>query len=155
MADITQASSGTHIEAIRQLFLEYAQSLGFSLCFQSFEQELASLPGMYAPPAGRLTIAEGRNGPTGCVGLHPLEDNLCEMKRLYVRPAYRGAGLGRLLALRAIAQGRAIGYRGLRLDTVPSVMGRAVELYRKLGFREIAPYRNNPIDGAIYLEIDL
>src|SRR3954470_6312049 len=152
---LVPAETPEQIAAIRELFLEYAQSLGFSLCFQSFDAELAQLPGMYAPPEGRLLLAETRSSHAGCVGLHALEAGTCEMKRLYVRPAFRGDGVGRLLARRCISEARAAGYKRMRLDTVPSVMGRAVELYRKLGFREIPAYRENPIAGAIYMELEL
>src|SRR6266404_716078 len=153
---LVQAETPEHIATVRELFLEYAQSLGFSLCFQSFDQELAQLPGTYGPPAGRLLLAEARGQAAGCVALHPLDEtDMCEMKRLYVRPAFRGDGVGRVVTERVIAEARKIGYRCMRLDTVPPVMGRAVELYRKLGFREIPPYRKNPVAGAIFLELAL
>ena len=152
---ITQAQSPPQIAQVRELFLEYAQSLGFSLCFQSFDQELAGLPGDYAPPDGRLLIMEYERQPAGCVALHKLEAGVCEMKRLYVRSASRGKSLGRMLAERVISEARAIGYDRLRLDTVEPVMKNAVALYRLLGFREIAPYRTNPIAGALYMELDL
>ena len=140
---------------MRILFNEYAESLGFSLCFQSFEVELAQLPWEYAPPAGRLLLARSGAAAAGCVAMHKLENGTCEMKRLYVRPQFRGTGLGRRLAEEIIAQAREIGYVRMRLDTVVSVMGRAVELYRALGFREIAPYRDNPIPSALYMELEL
>jgi ribosomal protein S18 acetylase RimI-like enzyme len=152
---ITQAQSPARIAQVRELFLEYAQSLGFSLCFQSFDQELAGLPGDYAPPDGRLLFMEYEGQPAGCIALHKLEPRICEMKRLYVRPAFRGKGLGRVLAERILNDARAIGYHRLRLDTVEPVMKNAVALYRLLGFREIAPYRANPIAGALYMELDL
>jgi len=152
---ITQTESPAQITQIRELFLEYAQSLGFSLCFQSFDQELAGLPGDYAPPDGRLLLMEYEGQPAGCVALHKLEAGICEMKRLYVRPAFRGKGLGRVLAERILIDARAIGYHRLRLDTVEPVMKNAVAMYRLLGFREIAPYRANPIAGALYMELDL
>ena len=152
---ITQAQSPPQITQIRELFLEYAQSLGFSLCFQSFDQELTGLPGDYAPPDGRLLLMEYEGQPAGCVALHKLEAGSCEMKRLYIRSAFRGKGLGRVLAERVINEARAIGYHRLRLDTVEPVMKNAVALYRLLGFREIAPYRTNPIAGALYMELDL
>jgi len=151
----TQAESASQIAAIRELFLEYAQSLGFSLCFQSFDQELASLPGDYAPPNGRLLLAISKGNPAGCVALHKLEQDICEMKRLYVRSQYRGKGLGRQLAERVIAEARQLGYKKLRLDTVEPVMKTAVAMYRQLGFREIPPYRPNPIKGALYMELQL
>jgi len=144
-----------HIAQARELFLEYAESLGFSLCFQSFDQELAGLPGDYAPPHGRLLIAEYRGQLAGCIALHKLESGICEMKRLYLRPQFRGKGLGRVLAETVIAEARAIGYRRMRLDTVEPVMPNAVAMYRRLGFVEIEPYRANPIDGALYMELGL
>jgi ribosomal protein S18 acetylase RimI-like enzyme len=150
-----QAESPEQIASIRELFLEYAQSLGFSLCFQSFDQELAGLPGDYAPPEGRLLLATGAGQPAGCVALHKLDDEICEMKRLYVRPKFRGKGLGKALAERVIVEAREIGYRKLRLDTVEPMMQMAVAMYRQLGFREIAPYRSNPIEGALYMELQL
>jgi putative acetyltransferase len=152
---LSQAQSPTQIAQARELFLEYADSLGFSLCFQGFEQELAALPGDYAPPDGRLLIAEYRSALAGCVALHKLEAGICEMKRLYLRPQLRGRGVGRALAETVIAEARAIGYRKMRLDTVEPVMPNAVALYRRLGFAEIEPYRANPIAGALYMELDL
>src|SRR5579859_3929151 len=113
--DFKTAESPHHIAQVRELFLEYANSLGFSLCFQSFDQELASLPGDYASPAGRLILATGNRHPAGCVALHQLEPDICEMKRLYVRPQFRGKGLGRELAEKIIAAARQIGYKKLRL----------------------------------------
>ena len=149
------AESPPDMVSIRELFLEYANSLGFSLCFQSFDQELASLPGDYRQPQGRLLLATREGVAAGCVALHPLEDGICEMKRLYVRPQFRGQGLGKLLAQQIIAEARAIGYKQLRLDTVEPMMREAVAMYRKMGFREIAPYRRNPIEGALYMELTL
>lgn len=153
--DIRHAESAPQIDAVRELFLEYAKSLSFNLCFQSFNKELAGLPGDYSPPDGRLLIATNGTGPAGCVALHKIENEICEMKRLYVRPQSRGRGLGKILAQRIIAVAREIGYRKLRLDTVESDMGTAIAMYRKLGFREIAPYRVNPIAGALYMELQL
>jgi ribosomal protein S18 acetylase RimI-like enzyme len=152
---VFQAESPPQIAQARELFLEYAQSLGFSLCFQNFDQELAGLPGDYAPPQGRLLLAECQGQLAGCVALHPLEPGVCEMKRLYLRPQFRGQGLGRALAERIIAEARQIGYRCMRLDTVGPVMKDAVAMYRKLGFKEVAPYRANPIAGAMYMELEL
>jgi putative acetyltransferase len=153
--DVHQAESPEQTAAIRELFLEYAQSLGFSLCFQSFDKELAGLPGDYAPPEGSLLLATREGTPAGCVALHRLEPGICEMKRLYVRPQFRGKGLGRALAERIIADARQIGYKRLRLDTVEPMMRAAVAMYRQLGFCEIAPYRQNPIAGALYMELEL
>jgi ribosomal protein S18 acetylase RimI-like enzyme len=152
---VCQAESGEQIAAVRELFLEYAQSLGFSLCFQSFDKEFAGLPGEYVPPDGGLLLATHEGAPAGCVALHKLEAGICEMKRLYVRPQFRGKGLGRGLAERVIADARQIGYNRLRLDTVEPMMRAAVAMYRQLGFREIAPYRGNPIEGALYMELQL
>jgi ribosomal protein S18 acetylase RimI-like enzyme len=151
----SQAESAVQIAQVRELFLEYAQSLGFSLCFQGFDQELAGLPGDYAPPYGRLLLAEYENMPAGCVALHKLEPQICEMKRLYLRPQFRGKGLGRMLAQAIIRDARDIGYKRMRLDTVEPVMQNAVGLYRLLGFKETAPYRENPIAGAMYMELEL
>lgn len=152
---IFQASTPIHVEQARELFLEYANSLGFSLCFQSFDQELAGLPGDYAPPGGRLLLAEYEGKLAGCVALHRLSDDVCEMKRLYLRPAFRGKRLGRVLTDEILRQAREIGYRRLRLDTVEPVMKDAVAMYRRLGFREITPYRENPMAGTLYMELDL
>ena len=151
----TQAESAAQIAQVRELFLEYAQSLGFSLCFQNFDRELASLPGDYAPPEGRLLLAEYEGQLAGCVALHQLEPGICEMKRLYLRPTVRGKGLGHALADHIITEARQIGYQRIRLDTVEPLMKDAVAMYRKLGFREIAPYRANPIAGALYMELQL
>jgi ribosomal protein S18 acetylase RimI-like enzyme len=153
--DFTTAQSSQELAPIRELFLEYASSLGFSLCFQSFDQELASLPGEYAPPEGRLILATSNGQPSGCAALHKLDQEICEMKRLYVRPRYRGRGLGRELAEKIIAAALQIGYKKLRLDTVEPKMQTAVAMYRQLGFREIPPYRSNPIEGALYMELEL
>ena len=149
------AGPGAQLEAVRALFLDYARSLGFSLCFQGFDEELRTLPGMYAPPRGRLLLAMEGDAPAGCVGLHEWDAQIAEMKRLYVRPAFRGRGLGRILTDAALADARALGYRSIRLDTIPTLMQPAIALYRELGFREIPPYRDNPIPGALYLELHL
>lgn len=153
--EIVPARSSAQISQVRELFLEYAQSLGFSLCFQNFDQELAGLPGDYAPPDGRLLLAEHEGRPAGCVALHKLGPEICEMKRLYLRPAFRGKGLGRTLAERVIAEARSIGYKKIRLDTVGPVMKDAVAMYRVFGFKEIPPYRPNPMQGTIYMELEL
>jgi putative acetyltransferase len=150
-----QAESPAQLAQARELFLEYAESLGFSLCFQNFDQELANLPGGYAPPEGRLLLAEFEGQVAGCVALHKLEPGVCEMKRLYLRPHFRGKGLGRALADHLITEARRIGYRRMRLDTVEPVMKDAVAMYRKLGFKQIAPYCPNPMSGVIYMELQL
>jgi putative acetyltransferase len=152
---VLQAVTPVQIAQARELFLEYAESLGFSLCFQNFDQELAELLGDYAPPGGRLLLAEFDNELAGCVALHKFDGDICEMKRLYLRPKFRGQGLGRVLAEAIIAEARQIGYLRMRLDTVGPVMKDAVAMYRKLGFREIAPYRANPMAGTLYFELTL
>jgi ribosomal protein S18 acetylase RimI-like enzyme len=153
--ELIQAALPAHVDQARELFLEYAGTLGFSLCFQSFDEELKSLPGAYAAPSGRLLLAHIAGEPAGCVALRKLEEGICEMKRLYVRPAFRGKNLGRILVDRLISEARAIGYQRMRLDTIGSSMQKAIALYREIGFREIAPYRSNPIEGALYLELQL
>jgi putative acetyltransferase len=141
---------------VRALFQEYAASLGFDLGFQDFQRELQGLPGEYAPPAGRLLLALVARQPAGCVGLRrrPLAGNACEMKRLYVRREHRGSGLGRALVEAVVSEARAAGYERLRLDTVPQ-MREARVLYASFGFREIEPYRFNPIVGTAFMELDL
>jgi putative acetyltransferase len=150
-----QAVSPLQIAEARELFLEYEKSLGFSLCFQNFDKELAGLPGDYAPPGGRLLLAEYEGRTAGCVALHKLSQDICEMKRLYLRPAFRGKGLGGALADRIIAEARTIGYKCMRLDTVGPVMKDAVAMYRKIGFVEIEPYCDNPMPGTLYMELTL
>ena len=152
---ISHALSADGIARARELFLEYAQSLGFSLCFQSFDKELAGLPGDYAYPNGRLLLAECDNRLAGCGALHPLGPGICEMKRLYVRPEFRGKGVGRALADRILSEAREIGYERIRLDTVEPKMKDAVAMYRRMGFREIPPYCVNPMEGTLYMELEL
>ena len=147
------AESPVQISQARELFLEYAKSLGFSLCFQNFDQELADLPGQYVPPEGRLLLAECDGQLAGCIALHKLSDGICEMKRLYLRPQFRGRGLGRVLVDRIMGEARQIGYERMRLDTVEPVMKDAVAMYRKIGFRETAPYCTNPMPGTLYMEL--
>jgi len=153
---IRLAAGAEDIAEIRQLLREYEAWLGTDLCFQDFEAELAGLPGSYAPPSGRLLIAMAAAGSraAGCVALRPFDDSVCEMKRLFVRADFRGTGLGRRLALAIIDEARAIGYRKMRLDTLPQ-QREAHQLYASLGFREIEPYRPNPIAGSLFLELDL
>src|ERR1035437_1890890 len=143
-------ASFTDLDEIRAMLREYAAWLEVDLCFQNFEQELAGLPGDYAPPRGRLSIAEG----AGCVALRPIDDETCEMKRLYVRPEYRGTGLGRRLIVAIIEEARGIGYARMRLDTMPK-MDSAQRLYASLGIREIEACRYNPEPGARFLEATL
>lgn len=155
MATIVEAHGPAHLPAVRDLFREYAASLPFSLCFQGFEQELETLPGRYAPPSGRLLLAFDGDRPTGCVAVRELgPGSICEMKRLYVRPAARRTGLGRLLASRIIDEARAIGYERMRLDTSHDMIA-AQALYESLGFRRIERYNDDPIDGTIWMELRL
>jgi ribosomal protein S18 acetylase RimI-like enzyme len=154
MATIREAEGRDDVAAIRLLFEEYAQSLGVDLSFQGFGEELASLPGAYSPPGGRLLLAADQARAVGCVGVRPLADGLCEMKRLYVRPDARKRGVARQLAEAAIAFGKTANYRAMRLDTLPT-MAAAQELYRQLGFREVAPYRYNPVPGTAFMELAL
>jgi len=148
-----QASSPVEIDQARELFREYEAWLNLDLCFQNFEKELAELPGAYAPPGGRLLLALDDNELAGCVALRRLNDNVCEMKRLFLRPQFQGRGLGRELAERIIEEGRAIGYQKMRLDTLSEQMGSAIRVYRALGFQEIAPYYKNPVPGALFMEL--
>src|ERR1700730_12274272 len=152
---MTQVEPPAQIEQARELFLEYAQSLGFSLCFQNFDQELASLPGDYAPPDGRLLLAIEADQIAGCVALRKIDESTCEMKRLFLRSACRGKGLGRKLAEAIIAEARQLGYQRMRLDTLPGKMDQAIELNRSLGFHEIASYYHNPVGGATFMELAL
>ena len=152
--DIVPATSADQIVTARRLFKEYEASLGIELSFQGFAQEVAGLPGAYAPPAGRLFLAADGAESAGCVALRPLGGGICEMKRLYLRPTARGARLGRRLAETVILEARAIGYARMRLDTLPS-MKEAFALYQSLGFREIAPYCENPIAGTRFMELSL
>ena len=154
MVQIVPAHAGKSLEWIRELWLEYAASLGIDLSFQNFDQELAQLPGDYAPPDGRLLVAYMDEAVAGCGALHRIESDVCEMKRLYVRPAFRGKGIGRMLAAALIGAAREIGYAQMRLDTLPS-MREAAALYRSLGFRETAPYRYNPVPGTLFMELAL
>ena len=151
--DVIQATLPEHIEQARSLFLEYGRSLGFSLCFQSFDEELKTLPGAYGPPSGRLLLARCADHAAGCIALRKLEAGICEMKRLYVRPGDRGRGLGRMLVERLIAEARVIGYERMRLDTIESAMKDAIALYRRMGFKEIAPYSAIPIESALWMEL--
>jgi len=152
---IFQATTDEHINAARTLFEEYAASLGFSLCFQNFDQELANLPGDYAPPSGRLLLAIEDDQLAGCIALRKLERGACEMKRLFVRPAHRATGLGRFLAASIIDEASKLGYTHMRLDTIPGKMDKAIALYQSIGFVEIEPYCKNPVEGAKFMELKL
>ena len=161
MSPITiEPADRDHMEDVRALFLEYAANLGISLCFQGFDQELAGLPGKYAPPGGCILLAmaadmDGNQAIAGCVAVRPLDEpGVCEMKRLYVRPRFRGQKAGLVLAEAAVGRARNMGYRAVRLDTLPS-MERAVGLYERLGFKDIEAYCHNPHPGARYMELDL
>jgi len=142
------------LRTIRALFREYEAELGIDLSFQGFEQEVATLPGDYATPRGALLVAEVDGAIAGCVALRPLDAEVCEMKRMYARPAFRGRGVGRALAAAIIAEARRIGYARMRLDTLP-VMTEAQALYQRLGFADIPPYRGYPVRGTRYMELAL
>ena len=155
MKHIFQATSDEHIEHARTLFKEYQTGLGISLCFQNFDHELKSLPGDYAPPDGRLLLAtEDDDEVAGCIAMRKLDRGVCEMKRLFVRPAYRSTGLGRVLVSSIIDEARKLGYTHMRLDTLPGRMDKAIALYRSIGFVEIEPYYTS-VEGAKFMELDL
>ena len=154
MLRLIEAHGAQHVGQARKLFKEYAASLGVDLCFQNFEGELARLPGDYAPPGGRLLIAMDHATAAGCVALRKIDDEICEMKRLYVRPEFRGKGVGRLLVNAILSEARASGYERMRLDTLPE-MKEAIALYQTLGFHPTVAYRHNPIPGALFLELNL
>ena len=151
---IGEARGPADIAGCRVLFEEYQRGLGVDLCFQDFARELATLPGDYAPPRGRLLIARDGAEPVGCVALRPLGAVECEMKRMYVRPSHRGSGLGRALAERIVAEARSIGYRRIKLDTLPR-LAAAIALYESMGFAEAARYNDNPVEGVRYFALDL
>ena len=152
--EIRNAELPRELAAVRKLFREYADSLSTDLCFQNFEAELAGLPGKYCPPKGRLLLACKDAEAVGCVALRPLEENACEMKRLYVQPHVRGEKLGRRLVDRICQEARNAGYSRICLDTLPD-MAKAIRLYLDVGFQPIDPYVFNPISGAIFLALDL
>jgi putative acetyltransferase len=154
MLKIKRVGARQEIQQVRQLFLEYAGSLGFDLDFQDFTNELSGLPGDYTPPKGRLLLGVKDGRVAGCVAMRKVSGQTCEMKRLYVRPEFRGQGIGRRFALAIIGEARKSGYKQMRLDTVPS-MKEATFLYRSLGFKEIEPYRYNPVRGALFMELSL
>ena len=151
---ILGADDHVELEQVRQFFRNYAAWLGVDLDYQNFGEEMASLPGAYAAPAGRLFFAEFEGRPAGCVGIRPSSDGVCEMKRLYVEPEMRGNGIGRQLALAAIKAAKALGYRKVMMDTLPA-MRIAVKLYRELGFKEAPAYYPTPVEGTLFLALDL
>ena len=152
---LIQAQSSEEIKQARQLFKEYAAWLEIDLCFQNFEKELADLPGDYATPNGRLLLAYDDNESAGCVALRKIDAGICEMKRLFVRDKFRGRGLGRSLIDAIISEAKDIGYKRMRLDTLPPKMNDAIALYRSFGFKEIKPYYKNPVPGAMFMELNL
>ena len=154
MPTLRPAKLPEELRTVRALLREYEAELGIDLCFQGFDQEVANLPGDYATPRGALLVAEVDGAIAGCVALRPLDADVCEMKRLYARPAFRGCGVGRALAAAVITEARRIGYTRMRLDTLPA-MTEAQALYQRLGFTDVPPYRENPVPGARYLELDL
>ena len=151
---LVDGTERARIDEVRSLFVEYERAIGVDLCFQGFAEELATLPGAYAPPRGRILLALLDDEPVGCVALRPVTDDVAEMKRLYVREPARKFGLGHRLARAIVDAARDLGYRAMRLDTLPS-MTAAIALYRSLGFVEIPPYRDNPVPGALYFEVGL
>src|SRR5258706_12592946 len=155
ITEIIQARSAEDITDARELFREYEGWLEVDLCFQSFAKELAELPGKYAPPDGRLLLARINGQLGGCAALRKINHGICEIKRLFLRPQFRGQGLGRQLAEAIIREAKQIGYERMRLDTLPPKMNDAIALYRSLGFREIGPYYDNPVPGAKFMELDL
>ena len=154
MLHILQAETGKNLKRARTIFKEYAASLDFDLDFQDFREELNSLPGQYTSPSGRLLIAMYGDKPAGCIALRKLSHGVCEMKRLYVKPQFRGLGIGRALTEAIIEEAKRIRYARMRLDTVPS-MEEARALYVSIGFKEIKPYRYNPIEGSRFMELSL
>jgi putative acetyltransferase len=153
--NVYPATTPEDIENTRTLFEEYAETLGFSLCFQNFDQELANLPGKYSPPDGRLLLVSSQGKLAGCIALRRHDNESCEMKRLFVRPEFRGEGIGRVLVDTIIEEARTIGYQKMCLDTVPGKMDKAIGLYEAKGFRDVAPYYDNPVAGTRYLSLDL
>ena len=151
---IVHANSPVRLDEVRRLFQEYAADIRVDLCFQNFAEELASLPGKYASPEGALLLAQEANQFAGCVALRKLEGNVCEMKRLYVRPPFRRHGVGREMAVHVIDLARQLDYRLMRLDTL-AWMTPAITLYEQLGFRRIEPYCYNPQHDAVYMELSL
>jgi ribosomal protein S18 acetylase RimI-like enzyme len=155
MIEIIQAETVEQIETARKLFREYEAWAGINLCFQSFDEEVANLPGKYAAPEGRLFLAFADEKLAGCIALRKLEDGVCEMKRLYVKDEFRGQKIGIALIEKLIEEARKIGYEKMRLDTLPTKMAKAVSIYESYGFHEIPPYYENPYDDTLFMEKDL
>ena len=154
MTRIIHAQNQNQYESVRSLFIQYADALGLNLEFQGFSRELAELPGKYAPPQGCILLAVAGDSYSGCVALRPLENAICEMKRLFVKPEYQGRGIGRLLANAIVVEARRKGYQKMRLDTIES-MHAAQTLYLSLGFKTIEAYCYNPLENPSYMELDL
>jgi ribosomal protein S18 acetylase RimI-like enzyme len=150
---LIQVQSEEEVQRARELFEEYATWLGINLCFQNFDKELAELPGEYVPPGGCLLLATENDQTRGCVALRRIGEGIGEMKRLYVRPEFRGQGLGRNLIGAVIEAAREIGYHVIRLDTLPGKMDQAIDMYRSFGFKNIEPYYNNPVPDAVFMEL--
>lgn len=154
MLELRAITDGENLLWTRELFIEYQKYLGIDFCFQNFDKELETLPGKYAPPSGRLLLAWCDSKVAGCAALRKISDRVCEMKRMYVRPEFRRKGIGRKLALALIEEALKIGYKKMKLDTLP-LMKEAIPLYQTLGFKETDAYRYNPVEGAMYMELDL
>jgi len=152
--NIIKVTSNRYIAYVKELFMEYANSLGFDLSFQNFDQELSELPGNYAYPNGTLLLAVFQEKPVGCVALRKIDEEICEVKRLYVKDKYRGKKIGKSLLNEIVKEATKIGYKYMRLDSL-STMKEAIKLYESTGFKEIEPYRYNPLDGAVYMQLEL
>jgi ribosomal protein S18 acetylase RimI-like enzyme len=148
------ANTKKHYEDAEILFVEYAESLGFDLCFQNFHREIRDLKEEYTNNGGGILLCYEDGVPVGCVGLRRFKDDICEMKRLYLRNEFRGSGTGKMLATKIIEKAKELGYEKMRLDTIET-MKEAISIYKKIGFKEIDAYRENPVPGVIYMEIDL
>jgi GNAT superfamily N-acetyltransferase len=154
MATILRAESSAQIAAVRSLIAEYVEWLGIDLSYQSFPEEFAALPWRYVPPRGDLLLAMDLEEPAGCVALKPIDPDSCELKRFFVRPRFRGRGIGLALGRAIVDRARRIGYRRMRLDTLPS-MSAAIAVYRAMGFRPIEAYHPTPVQGTLFMELDL
>jgi len=152
---IYDAVTETDIFTVKELFNEYAKSLNFDLCFQGFDEELNELPGKYSPPDGILLLVKYDEKIAGCIALRKLETSICEMKRLFVRPDFRGHGIGKILCNELISRAKQIGYKKMRLDTIKEQMKDAIKLYKSYGFYEIKSYYHNPQEGVVYMELNL